>query len=752
MNAPRHKYFMTSLFAALLVLFFSFASIVSAAYVMGRRADITSPVERFISGASVRGTYALDSQVALDKTGHLWIWGYYGYCSIGNAGQSGSSSPNPVNGASYTLDPINTGFQNDCIRDSDYFNNKPAMIKGANGFVSVAASAYSMMAVDKKGNLYGWGDNTPGGSPAPSSGSLKDSGWTAATLVSGGVYGLHKDGTAPPEALPNKINQLNPQESDATWKPIDGPDAPLPPASGKGSYEDGFNKGKVLDVASNEYAYAYLKDDGTVWSVGYNNFGQRGVGKRGPVGSWGTLRNGTTGYPFDATGGVSSVPTKVAFPEGVKIKYIGDSYEGYHAIDTDNNVWYWGRSFTGNAGLSSAELLANSSTDGSQPCQTLSTSESYCYAPIQVPALTKVVKENGFSKFAEGYQFGVLLDEHKKVWIWGSSANKVGMPDSEANSNAVWQSEPSVFTATTNTGKVFTADNIVDINGGFHAGQMVTEDGYLYAWGEAYLGGAHMADLSPTSNASPWNSGHRVGIVWDPTLDPQHRKVVAVGGNKDGANANLDDGTIYSWGENGGGAALGGRGYLGRTVCTEGLPGCVSPKISMVGNRAQGGLYVWPATFVPDIQNVGRYLTVTKNSYPFEGSAVKNGEVVEYTLKIDNDRSSYRNRNIRIEDEWGASAELVPGSFKAKYTISDGRAVDSDADGQWDISSQFDVGSTGFASTDRQMMLSPQSTLIIKYQVKVTGSSGSVGGKASIINLANGSEIDSEKISNPIAQ
>lgn len=758
MNRCRRKGFrLVGVVVTLLMFLLSFSSVAGAAYVRERRIDVSSPEESFSEGAGVRGTYALDTQVAVDKGGNIWVWGYYNLCSIDNAGQAGASSPNPVNGASYTLDPANRAFASNCARDTDYFNNKPAVIKGVTGFTSVAGSSYALMAVDKRGNLYGWGDNSQDGAVAPSSASLMASGYNRNSLTSGGVFGIYKDGTAPPEALPNKVNQMNPNESPDTWKPVDGPDAPVPDGGSDGPYAQGFNRNKVISVASNEYGFAYLKDDGSVWTVGHNGFGQRGIGKRGgSQAAWGTLKNGASGYPFDEGGGVSTRPTKVLFPEGVKIKYLSNSYEGYHAVDIDNNVWFWGRNYSGNSGLSQDDINMLSSKkprDTDNPCTTLGSAalDAYCYLPVQVPSITKVVKENGFQKFAEGYEYGILLDAHKKAWIWGSSTNRVGMPDYTGTpGDGNWNPTPTLFAATTNDDKSFTADNIVDVNGGFHSGQMVTGDGYVYGWGEAYLGGAQFADLSATSTNSPWNSSHRVGVVWDPTRDPQHRKATKVGGNKDGANFNLEDGSIYTWGENGGGAALGGRGYLGRTVCAEGLPGCVSPKIGMSGGRNQGGLYVWPATFVPDIQNVGRYQTAIKNAYPFQGTAVHKGDTVEYTLQIVNDRTSYQNPPIGIEDTWGNAASLVPGSLRAKYTIYNGHTVNADDDPQWDVTSKFTASPTGIVSNDTNMVLQPQSTLVVRYKVKVEAGTGNVGGRLLLKKLADGSEIDSDKTSNPV--
>ncbi|RBP97464.1 hypothetical protein CRD60_06780 [Bifidobacterium aemilianum] len=727
-----------------------------AAYIQHKQVEIASPEEDFADGAGVKGTYALDSQIALDKGGNIWIWGYYNYCSIDNAGQGGASSPNSKNGASYT--PKSTPEGPAC--QTWELNNRPQIIKGVNGFTSIAASAYAVMAVDKRGNLYGWGDNTQRGTNVPVSAAYPANGFTAPMVTTGGVFGLYKDGTAPPEGIPNDVNQANPNASPKTWKPIDGPDAPLPKGALATAYPDGLNTSKVISVSSNEYGFAYLKEDGTVWTTGDPSFGRRGVGKVGPAGGWTSpgAAGSLSGYPVDQQAGVAQVPTKVKFPAGTKIKELFNSYEGFHAVDSDDNVWYWGRNYQGNAGLSNSELQALSSADQSKPCWLLNTTyyEAYCYQPVQVPSLTKVVRENGASKFAEGYGFGSLLDSKNNLWVWGSANYRVGMPDAaNQGGDTIWDSTPHIFSAKTDTGSRIEGTNVIDMNATYHSGQFVTGDGYVYGWGEANIGGANTPNLAP-DGVTPWNSEHRPGIVWDPTTDPQHRKAIRVGGNKDAANFNLDDGSIYSWGENGGGAALGGWGY-GSTkefeVCAYGVPGCVSPKIYYTGSpRDQSGITIWPAVFVPGIQNVGKYQKVVKNAYPFQGTEVKKGDIVEYNEILTNDRTGFQNPKIRVEDTWGSKATLVKDSFVAQYSTSNSHKVNAADDPQWDVTSKFDISPTGFTTNDPNFVLDPMSTLVVRYKIQVTADSGSVGGVVKLFNLSDNSEIDSDETSNPIGK
>ncbi|WEV63930.1 hypothetical protein [Bifidobacterium sp. ESL0732] len=703
------------------------------AYVKSKSVAVTSPEENFTTGAGVQGEYALDTQIAKDKSGNIWIWGYYNLCNIDNAGQGGYFSGGK-NGASYTGDPKASGS---CTGITN--NNKPSVIRGFTCATDVAGSAYALMAVDCYGNLYGWGDNTQNGSRVPSDPAFIASGGPA-TNVTGGVYGLYKNQTGASEAIPDTVNQANPQASSETWKPIDGPGAPT------GTYPDGDDTSKVVKVASNEYGFAWLKEDGTVWTVGDNAFGARGAGKWGDTpAKWG--REGTDGYPVGTSSGVALSPTKVTFPGNVKIKSVYSGYNTFFAVDTNNQVYFWGKSFGGGAAMSNEELEAYSSSDTTKPCRSLSGSNYYCFSPVPVPSLTKLIADNGgYIKLLGGFSYGAMLTSNKKLWTWGVSTDGIGMPESDKQNDSTYRSTPQVLSATTADGSTVTADNVIDANGGYHSGQFVTEDGYAWGWGQHKWGGAFSSNMSPTEDATPTNDKDRPGIVWNPTKDPQHRKAVKVGGNKDGANLNLNDGSVYTWGENGGGTSLGGQGYGTQTVCAYGQPGCVSPKVMATqGKRAQSGLFVWPATFVPEVQNVGSYQTVIKNAYPFQTTPVHNGDEVKYTVQVRNELSSFNNPTVKIEDTWGPNAALVAGSFSAKYAASNSQDTDTD------ISDKFSLSSTGYSTKDPSMQLDPLSVIAITYRVKVTGATGNVGGAVILSNTGGaGGQIDSDETFNPI--
>lgn len=160
-----------------------------AAYVSKHPVIVTTPSSSFGSSAGVKGTYALDDTVALDKAGNVWMWGYYsGGQKLTDTGMNGS----------WTIDgkwqkygaQVRTG-------DNSPLNNyhKPDIVRGIGCVKRVAGSAYALMAVDCYGNVYGWGDNDQKGQTFPTNAIIRSQpGYEDTTSYhTGGVYGVYKD-------------------------------------------------------------------------------------------------------------------------------------------------------------------------------------------------------------------------------------------------------------------------------------------------------------------------------------------------------------------------------------------------------------------------------------------------------------------------------------------------------------------------------------------------------------------------------
>lgn len=660
-------------------------------------------------GASLEPGYGLDTSVAVDGSGNVWVWGFYGLRRLDNTGMDGGWNGG-VNGA-----PGRSGV-----------NNGPQIVKGIGCVQSAAASAYAVMAIDCYGNIYGWGDNTQNGHAGPAD----RYGGQMRTHVGGGDFGMYKDGYIPTEGLPNKINQANPAESIDTWRPIDGPGAPI------GSYPGGDNTAKVVQVVSNEYGFAYLKEDGTVWTVGDANWGARGQGKAA-----GRAEN-PNGYPVGSGVGVALRPTQVKFPGDRKISDLWGGYESYNAVAEDGETYFWGRSRNMSSSLENNEIMANSNA-----CSALAPvyHEYICFSPVATPRVTQTIKDNGGYKYARGgYQFSAMLTGNGKLFTWGAATYRSGAPEMLNNrGDAAGRAQPAVLDTNDVTGKRIVGEDVTAVFTNYSSGVFIKSNGEVWGWGCHEWGGAFSSNLetprSTRDHATPVNYADAPGLIWDPARDPQKRKGVSVGGHKDGAVLTLSDGTSYSWGENGGGAACGGTGYGVPCYNEFGAP----RQVGGGGIRNTGGLYIWPATPVESIQNIvnnggsSASLAISKTAYPFEGTAVKTDDIVEYTVDVKNGKSA--TPAVSIEDTV-TGGTMVEGSFKAVFKT---------ADETKDVTSDFTVTSTGFTRASKSVPA--EGTLVVTYKVTVTGTSGQTLSSVATLKNSSGAVINTSKTENPIS-
>jgi alpha-tubulin suppressor-like RCC1 family protein len=552
----------------------------------------------------------LDSNAVIDEDGHLWIWGYFGILNWKTAGDGGPGGG--PNGA-----PSSPVY----LADRAIYN-PPTRFKALNNVVDIAASAYTIAALDNTGNLWAWGDSND---------------W---------VIGKDITGHAAPEKVPDGANQYD--LSISTWQPI---------------------AQKVTDVAAAEYAYAWVTEDGRVWTSGHNSFAQRGLGTVGSI-----IRNQTpipdASWPVlpVSSGGTGKTPRIIAVYNG---------YEGFMAQDDRGNIYGWGRSFESGMGTSGYFLngckqdarklgeynhTRNSENFAYDPAtcpaagvvRTPSGSGNYAGViandwyitkPVFIPEVTSLGKAHGgIKEIILGYQHGVALTEDGSVLLWGSDEeNRNGANRTDTGAHSIEGLRPYVLCLDADGRQPLTPGKAGDdrrpvgagctpvkatsIASGQFAASLVTEDGKVIAWGSFLLGGAFGTTAQTRGPALHLDEGvfQRDGyrnnrslmhVVWDPALDSKSRKARAVGANKDSSLMILDDGSLWVWGENGGGGACGGHGY---SSCMpgywgKGTYGAAFPDAAYQSKGPDGmgyymhnsltGLYIWPPLPVDNLQDI----------------------------------------------------------------------------------------------------------------------------------------------------
>lgn len=439
--------------------------------------------------------------------------------------------------------------------------HKPNQFKALENIKAMASSAYANYAIDEHGNLFGWGQNN------------------------GGLYMFGKGFGDPGRIVPAGTT---PQNVTSNWS-------------------DAIMDTDVTSVASVEYGAAYTKSDGTIWTVGDNALSQRGQGTTGNGGAALRVATQVTKWPGGAQ-------------PNIVVVYSG--YEGYYAVDDEDNVYFWGRSFRNGAGASNTNLNAAG-------CTTVSAvySDFRCSTPILVPEITAFAKAEGVKSLGGGYAHGHLLTKQGNLYAWGSEENNSSGNDGLRD------------TSTNGTLPTLKAKNVMEATARFGSTQYITDDGTAWAYGNRLWGGAFSLNYG---SRTPANSDHLTGKVWDPAQDSSKRKALMIGGNKDSASVVLDDGTILSWGENGGGAACGGYTYA---ACLD-KSGNVA---SVVPGGTPNGLYVWAPAVIEGIQNVGRYQTISLNSNPFTGSAVMAGQTIRYQAVARNTFADPANYSVAVD-------------------------------------------------------------------------------------------------------
>lgn len=386
---------------------------------------MTSPnINNIIAVAG--GTY---SGYALRADGTVWAWGNDASGQLGDGLTATQLNPIQITSLSGIVSITSGQVTAFAVKGNDVLgtwgdnqlgqlgngNHTNATTPGftssaSNGFKFVAAGDSHGLAIKADGTIWSWGDNSYGqlgnGTTNSSTAPAQISGLTMMTAAAAGnlfSLAVKADGTAWGWGT-NTVGQLGAGSFfDHTTTPVQ--------VSGLTN---------VVAVAAG-YAHGMaLKADGTVWSWGFNQFGQLG--------------NGTSGVN-SASPVQSSITNVKAISTEANAKFS-------LALKADGTVWAWGNNQ--NSQLGNNVGIASTT-------------------PVQVGSLTNMIA------IAAGSLHGIALKADGTVWAWGTNFN--GQLGNGTTTSSITPVQVSVLS------------NVIKIAAGDVANLALEADGTLWAWG-----------------------------------------------------------------------------------------------------------------------------------------------------------------------------------------------------------------------------------------------------------------------------
>lgn len=273
-----------------------------------------------------------ESSLALKNDGSVWAWGSNQYGQLGNG--------------------------------TDTFSNVPIQVSGISDVTSITGGKDHFLALKNDGTVWAWGRNGSGelgiGTTVNSKIPVQVLGLDNITMLSGGSSGTHSLAIKNDGTVWAWGSNFNGQLGNVTRN---GPQKTIPIQV--------TSLNNIMNIVRGDTYTLALKNDGTVWAFGGNEYGELG--------------NGTNGIDT-----YSGVPTQIL---GLSdISAIQASYGHAIALKNDGTAWAWGHNYYGE--------LGNGTNKNSN-------------IPVMVNGLTEI------TQISIGKDHTHAMKNDGTVWSWG---------------------------------------------------------------------------------------------------------------------------------------------------------------------------------------------------------------------------------------------------------------------------------------------------------------------------------------------
>jgi len=323
------------------------------------------------------------------STNTIWSWGRNSYGAIGNGSE-------PIKAKAPSQEST-----------------------GATNWAQISGGNDHTVAIKTDGTYWGWGHNSNGqlgngtnnGIPSPSQ-IGPDNTWFAISAAKDRTVALKEDRTLWSWGW-NPYGQIGDGSTS---------DKDIPTQESTGATD-------WAKISAGDYFTLAIKENGTLWAFGYNEYGELGDGttntspnsgkhtptqeatgstkwskisaghdhslalkENGSLWSWGRNSFGQIG---DQTVETRTVPTKIGSETWVAIA------AGHHfslAIKNDGTLWAWGRNVQGQIGQGGSE-------------------------PSSIPSPTRIGTDNNWSNVSAGEDHAIAIKQNGTLWAWGGNAH-----------------------------------------------------------------------------------------------------------------------------------------------------------------------------------------------------------------------------------------------------------------------------------------------------------------------------------------